>query len=372
MIQKGDKPLWDVLAMARGKSPWGPGKKPDDATPAAGDPPPVEDGEVKEGEVKEAEPAAEAKQRNPWLPPVEEGEERRSARIDDILRQRRGSAPSGGGFPPLPGGERARVILPWVLAGSAVLLALSTSIQVLAEGESAVVTKLGRYSRTLGPGMHITLPWPIEVVRVRDATDGGTLNLPDKTGEMALLTRDGELIDLAFVVRWRIDDARRYSAALADPDATLRALASAEMRAGVAELPFDSLWKGARQAELQQRVAGRIQRALDAMGSGIKVDGVEVIRANPPGRLAELFKKQDKAREESDRVRKQAEEWADQTLANARSEATAFNRVYEQYRLAPEVIRKRMYYETMERVLRNNAQVVAGSSQPAPAKPGGQ
>lgn len=355
--------------MARGKSPWGSGKSSGDGggdgerEPA--DPPAPED-----GEVKEAEPAGEAPPRNPWTPPAEEGEARRSARIEDILRQRRGSP--GGGLPPLPGGDRARVLLPWVMAASAVLLALSTSIHVLEQGQSATVTTLGRYSRSLGPGMHVTMPWPLETVRLRGSGDAGALSLPEADGDLQLLTREGELIDLAFVVRWRIADARRFSAALAEPEATIRALAASEMRSGVAELPFDAIWKGARQAELQQRVAQRLQRLLDAMGSGVAVDGIEVTRASPPGKLAEAYKKQDTAREEADRVRKQAEEWADQTLANARSEAAAFDKVYAQYKLAPEVIRRRMYYETMERVLRNNARIVIGSDQQAPARAVGQ
>lgn len=372
-----DKPRHQILAMAKGKSPWGSGKRGADAAEDAADPAPAEEGEVKEVEAPAGEPS-----RNPWLPPAEDGDGRRSARIDDILRQRRPSSGGGGGggWPPLPGGDKARVILPWVLAGSAVLLALSTSLHVLDQGQNGTVTTLGRYSRSLGPGMHLTLPWPIEAVAIRGNKGADVLNLPDKGGEMLLLTSDGELIDLSFQLRWQVSDPRRFAAAFADPEASLRSLALAEMRAGIAEVPFDEVYEGKRQAVLQQRVAGRIQRALDAMRAGIKLEAVEVTRAQPPGRLAESFKKVGAAQAEMEKVRLQAEKWAGETRKSAQSDAAGFSKVYEQYKLAPQVIRKRMYYETMERVLRNNQHIVIGGDAaamppapgPAQPQPGGQ
>jgi membrane protease subunit HflK len=331
--------------MARGKSPWGGGKRGDDAAEDVADPPAAEEGEVKEAEAPAAEPSR-------------------------ILRQRRGpGGGSGGGWPPLPGGDKARVILPWVIAGSAVLLALSTSLHVLDQGQSGSVTTFGRYSRSLGPGMHLTLPWPIEAVALRSSKGAEELNLPEKGGEMLMLTRDGELVDLSFQLRWEVGDARRFAAAFVDPEASLRSLALAEMRAGIAEVPFDELYEGKRQAELQLRVAGRIQRALDAMRAGVKIDSIEVTRASPPARLAEAFKNVGAAKAEADRLRKKGETWANQNLSNARVEAAEFNKSYEQYQLAPQVIRKRMYYETMERVLRNNQNIVIGGNVAAVAPP---
>jgi membrane protease subunit HflK len=377
MSGTGEKAQNIILAMARGKSPWGGGKRGGDAADDVADPPPAEQGEVKEAEAPSAEPPT-----NPWLPPAEDGDGRRSARIDDILRQRRGPAGGGGGsgWPPLPGGDKARVFLPWVLAGSAVLLALSTSLHVLEAGQSGTVTTFGRYSRSLGPGTHLTMPWPVEAVAIRGGKEAAVLGFPEKGGEMLLLTRDGELIDLAFQIRWQISDPRRFAGAFADPEASLRILAQAEMRAGIAEVRFDDVYEGRGQAELQQRVTGRIQRSLDGLRAGVKLDSVEIIRAKPPGRLAEAFKKVETAKAEMKKVRLQAEKWAGETRKSAQSDAAGFDKVYAQYKLAPQVIRKRMYYETMERVLRNNQHVVIGGSaaaappapRPAQPQPGGQ
>jgi modulator of FtsH protease HflK len=339
--------------MARGKSPWGGNKRGGDAAGDVADPPVSEEGEVKEAEVPDDAKPAEPS-RNPWSPPAGDGETR---------RQRRGPS-GGGGWPPLPGGDKARAFLPWVLAGSAVLLAFSTSFHVIDQGQSGAVTSLGRYSRSLGPGAHLTLPWPIEAVAVRGGQSAAVLSLPDKGGEMLLLTRDGELIDLSFQLRWQVSDPRRFARAFADPEASLRSLTQAEMG-------FDEVYEGKRQADLQQRVTGRLQRTLNALRAGVKVESIEVTRAQPPGKLSEAFKKVDAAKSEVNKVRRDAEKWADETRRNAQADAAAFNKVYEQYKLAPQVIRQRMYYETMERVLRNNQQIVVGGNAAVAPPPAG-
>jgi membrane protease subunit HflK len=373
------------LAMARRKGPLDEGKAEAEAGPPVGAA--EAETEVEAGVEAEVDPAPaadpapdQAPPRNPWLPAPTQEVPRRSARIDDILRQRRGgddgAADSGSRFPGLPSGPGARLILPMVMAGSVLALALSTSVHILGAEQSGIVSTLGRYTRTLGPGTHMTLPWPIETVALRGGTAGEALDLPIGEGETLLITRDGELIDLGFTLRWRVADGRRFSAAFADPEASLGRLAQAEMRAGVAEMPFEELWNGARQNELQQRVAGRIQRALDAMRAGVGVNGIEITRANPPAKIRDAFVKFGEARGKSEKLRKDTEDWSARHLAATQSEAAAFNRVYEQYRLAPQVLRSRMYYDTMERVLRNNDQkIVIGASaagKPAPAPAGGQ
>lgn len=302
---------------------------------------------------------------NPWLAPAEESAQRRSARIEDLVRQGRGAGLSG------PGGLGARTLMPW-LAGLAVLGWLGlTSVHVLTPDERGIVTTLGRYSGTIGEGVHFTLPWPIQQVRERQGAGFTITTLPDKDGEALMLTRDGELIDLAFQLRWSLRDARRFENAFADPGVAVGRLATSQMRAAVAETDFDALHQGTRQAEVQHRVAGRLQRALDALGAGVAVEAVEITRAAPPGRLADAFKRVQAARGEVTKERERAEQWAQQTLDNARTEAAAFDRVYAQYKLAPAVIKRRMYYETMERVLSNSDRVVIGAasaSLPAPDK----
>ncbi len=291
---------------------------------------------------------------NPWHSPAEESAQRRSARMEDVLRQRARRAKSpfrmgGGGM--------------WGLAAIGVVSAwlISTSLHVLPANHSGIVTTLGRYSGQLSPGMNLTLPWPLQQVTTRETGQEQVLMLPDKEAETLMLTRDGELIDVRSLVRWKITDLKSFTFAVPDGEAALRRLSDSAIRAGVAEFTFDELRGGRRQAELQQRIVGRLQRVLDAWKAGIAVSGVELTAANPPARLAETFKKIDKANEDARKNHEAAVAYAARIRYSAETEANSFDKAYQLYRIAPGVTRERIYYETIERVLRNN-QVVIGNA----------
>ncbi|MCC6926526.1 protease modulator HflK [Novosphingobium sp.] len=337
-----------ALAMSQGDSPWGNGRGDDGQGPE-----PAGDG---------ADAPGDAPGRNPWLNPEEETAPRRSARIDDILRSRGGGGSGGNGS-----GRRVRMV-PWLTLGLVSAWLMASSIHVLARDERALLTTLGRYSGTLGPGLNITLPWPFQAVDRRVTGKEETTVLPDKEAETLMPTRDGKLVNLSFQIRWRIGDLRRFAYNLPEGEAAIRRLADAQMRAAVAEFDYAEIINGKRQAELQQRVAGRMERVLDAWQSGVVLAGVEVPRTGPPTRLADTFKKIAQAREGQRKNRQDALDWRARRLAEARAEADAFNQIYPEYKLAPAVTRQRMYYETMERVLRNNDKVVLGGTN-GPAGP---
>lgn len=311
-------------------------------------------------------------QRNPWLGGDGEEPRRRSAAIDHILR------PGPGG--PIRQLRPPRRWLGWALTAALAAWIGGTAIHALGESDRALVTTFGRYDATIGPGMHLTLPWPLQAVKVRQTGREIVSAFPEKDGETLMPTGDGELIDLAFQLRWQIGDLRAFTYGFADGDATLRQLAEAEMRAAVAEVPFEALRTGQSQGELQQRVAGRLQRLLDAAHAGVRIAGVEIVSAKPPGKLTGTFQKIGTATEEARKNHERAMAWAQQSIENAETEAASFERIYTQYKLAPAVTRQHMYYDTVERVLRNNPVVLGGSATPAspppgpdqPAAPGGQ
>ena len=90
---------------------------------------------------------------------------------------------------------------------------------------------------------------------------------------------------------------------------------------------------------------------LDAYRSGVAVQGVEIKKADPPTAVVDAFREVLAAQQDAQSDINRARAWAEQVTARAEGEAEAFDKVYAQYRLAPEVTRRRMYYETMERVL---------------------
>ena len=340
-----DKPL----AMAKGESPWGgPGKDGDIATGTA---------------PAEPEPAAPAEEapRNPWLIPDTENAPRRSASIDDIFRGR-GGGPSGS---PRSGPTLNLRWLPWLIAGSAAAWILATSVHVLAQDERALVTTMGKYSATIGPGLHFTLPWPLQTVLRQQTGNEVRTSIPEKESEALMPTADGELIDVTFQVRWRITDLKQFTFNLPDGEAAIRRLADAEMRAGVAELPFEDLWSGKRQAELQQRTMARIQRVLAAWHAGVAVSAVEVTKWAPPAQLSDTFKRISEAKQKADKNHVEAERYSAQLVHIANARAQDFDKAYRTYKIAPDVTKRTMYDDTMAKVLGNNAVVLGGSGVPA-------
>ena len=103
----------------------------------------------------------------------------------------------------------------------------------------------------------------------------------------------------------------------------------------------------------------RTQRILDAYRVGVAIQGVEIKKADPPSKTRAAFDNVNVARQDADRDRSNARAGAQQVLARAQGEAAQFDKVYEEYKLAPEVTKRRMYYETMERVISQNDTVVA-------------
>ena len=97
----------------------------------------------------------------------------------------------------------------------------------------------------------------------------------------------------------------------------------------------------------------RMQTILDAYRSGVIIQGIAIRQADPPQSVNEAFKDVTAAQQQAQSYINQANAYALQLTQKAQGEAAAFDKVYEQYRLAPDVTRRRMYYETMERILQN-------------------
>ena len=124
------------------------------------------------------------------------------------------------------------------------------------------------------------------------------------------------------------------------------------------EKTLDTVISGEGRADIEQNVLTRMQLILDNYGSGINVEGVEIDKADPPEQVIEAFNDVLAAQQDAERELNQARRFAQQLLAKAEGEAAEFNEIYAQYKLAPEVTRRRLYYETMEAVLANTDKTV--------------
>ena len=249
--------------------------------------------------------------------------------------------------------------------------------------EAGVVLRFGEYSRTSSPGFHFKLPTPIETVTLPEVTTTNTITI-GQGNEGQMLTRDENIVDIDFAVQWRVDlsypdGVRDYLFNVRDPEATVRAVAESAMRevVGTSDLQF-IITEG--RTEVSHRTRALLQETLNEYNAGIEVLQVNLRNAQPPERVIDAFRGVDVAQQEAERaqlnatahansvipaargraaqVTQQAQAYRDSVIAEAQGQADRFVAIYDQYRLAPNVTRRRMYLETIEEIFRRSDLIV--------------
>ena len=314
-----------------------------------------------------------------------------------------GQGPSGGGNNQQPpdidelirkGQEKLREIMPGGGSGSprgiffiviALLLVFfaSSSVYRVDTDQQGVVLRFGHFVRAEAPGLHVKLPYPIETVYLpnvtrinridvgtREGAGGSTANYSE---ESLMLTGDENIVDISFAVRWRIkiDGATNFLFNVADPERTVKAIAESAMREVVGQSNIQALLTTGR-SDVQERVKLQIQTALDNYQAGIEVTEVEVQNANPPAAVIDAFRDVQAAQADQERLQfeantyanqvvpkargraaqitQNAEAYREQTVAAAEGEAKRFLSIYNEYKNAKDVTRRRIYLETMQDV----------------------
>ena len=321
--------------FADNKGPWGPTGS---GGESGGDPPPDE------GHAA-----------GPWGEPQRRGRNALGAgagatSLEELFRRGRarfgGGGGGGGGFPGRP--DRSLII--WGVIGLVLVWLVFTSMHSIEPGQRGVVSRLGRYNATLGPGVSLTFPSPIDRVRKIDVENIRNVDMGAEGSDDLMLTGDQNLIDLAYSVRWNIRTPELYLFQMADPDETIKEVAESAMRATISRVTLGDAM-GDRRADIETQVAESMQRILDSYRSGVQVQGIAIKQADPPEAVNDAFKRVTAAQQQAQSFINSANAYSLQLRQKAQGDATAFDKVFEQYRLAPEVTRRRMYYETMEQVL---------------------
>lgn len=303
--------------------------------------------------------------RNPWRRPAGGGGPRRNqgpSAADQVAERLKqlfgGNLPAGDAGPMIRYGLAALILL-WVLF---------TSFHRIGPQEQGVVTRFGAYAGTLQPGVSFTFPSPIDRVRKVDVQEIKTIDVPSGGGENLILTGDQNLVDLAYSVRWDIRYPEYYLFQLRDPEQTITDVAESAMREVMSTVTLNDA-VGAGRSDIENRVARRMQVLLNEYRAGVSVRGVAIKQADPPQKVIEAFKNVTAAQQQKQANINNARTYAQQVIARAQGEAAAFDKVYEQYRLSPEVTRRRMYYETMEAVLANTDKVIVEPNGVVPYMP---
>ncbi|MBV9570978.1 MAG: FtsH protease activity modulator HflK [Alphaproteobacteria bacterium] len=286
----------------------------------------------------------------------------------------------------LPGGGRGFTAgsLTIILLGVIVVWLLS-GIYFVGAREQGVVLRFGQFVARTAPGPNYHLPWPIETVETPEVTKENQINIgygqvADANGQVStqdipeeslMLTGDENIIDVNFTVFWVIKDAGAYLFNTDNPDQAIKAVAESAMRQVVGQNQIERILTQDREP-VQVQVREVMQKTLDQYGAGVTITRVQMQKVDPPLEVISAYRDVQAARTDQDRMRNEAEAYANKIIPEARGQAARivqeaqgykqkaiaeasgaakqFTSVYGEYRKAPEVTRKRMYLETMSRL----------------------
>ncbi len=274
-----------------------------------------------------------------------------SAGLDAFIERNRRRFGGGFGDDGTPRGPSG-IKLTWLALGAFALFLVVSSTHQITPEERGVVTMFGRYNSTLSPGVSFTLPYPVQRVQKVNVEQIRNIELGSAAEETLVLTGDQNIIDIAYQVRWSIKDPEEYLFEMRTPEDTIRQVAESSMRQVVAQVSLQDAI-GNKRGEIEARVQEDMQRTLNRYRSGVSIRGIAIKQADPPAEVNDAFKDVTAAQQDAQSAVNNANAYSLQLGQRASGEAIAFDKVYVQYKLSPEVTKRRMYYETMERVLRN-------------------
>jgi membrane protease subunit HflK len=262
--------------------------------------------------------------------------------------------------------------------------------------ELGVVLRFGKEVREVQPGLNYHLPYPIETaltpkalrvnkidIGMRDVDTGrsGGSVARDVPQESLMLTGDENIVDVNFSVLWKVKPTGvgAYLFNIQNPAGTVKAVAESAMREVIGRSEIQPILTGARQT-IETAVQDLMQKTLDQYKAGILITQVQLLKVDPPKQVIDAFRDVQAARADLERSINEAQTYANrvvpeargnvakiiqgaegyrhQAVAEAKGQTARFLQIYDEYKKAPEVTRRRMYLETMERVLGDSDKVI--------------
>ncbi|NOX72585.1 MAG: FtsH protease activity modulator HflK [Alphaproteobacteria bacterium] len=318
----------------------------------------------------------------PQIPELEEIVKKGQEQLR-VLMGGRGGGNRNGGSGEMPSFGKGTFLL---IGVAIVALWGYASFYTVKPEEKSVELFFGKEYKVGTSGLNFA-PWPVvtkEIVSVsRERTEEIGVGTNSRSDQGLMLTGDENIVDIDFQVVWNIADPTKYLFNLADPLETINAVAESAMREIIARselAPILNRDRGAITAELSTLV----QDTLDSYDSGINIVRINFERADPPREVIDAFREVQAAEQTRDTLTKKADAYANQVVAGARGEAaqllqeaegyraevvngaegeaSRFNAVYAEYAKAPEVTRKRLYLETMEKVFGSVNKIIIDDS----------
>ncbi len=312
--------------------------------------------------------------RDPWggndqgPPDLDEALKKLQQRLGGLF----GGGGSGGGSGGIGGGKFSSALLGVVAAGALTVWALLGFYQ-LDEQERAVVLRFGEYHATLQPGLQWNPPIIDEVIKL-NVTKVRATSLRE-----VMLTKDENIVEVSMSVQYVIDNPEKFILEVRDPEVSLQHASQSALRHVVGDTTMDLVLTEGRAA-IAIEVRDRLQSYLDNYGTGIRIAKINIDESKPPAQVQGAFDDVIKAREDEERVKNEAQSYAngivpeargraqrvleeanayrEQVVANADGEAQRFKRLLEEYAKSPEVTRERLYIDALQEVMSNTSKVL--------------
>ena len=326
------------------------------------------------GNDDDRRPGRRPGQDGPQIPEIDEIMKKGQEQLKVLMGGRSGTprGPNGGG------GEGPKLTRGTVGLGALIIVGMwaFSSFYTVRPEEQSVELFLGEFSAVGEPGLNFA-PWPFVSYEVLPVTTQQTEEIGvgrtgSPGGDGLMLTTDENIIDIDFQVVWNIKNPADFLFNLRDGRQTVQAVSESAMREIVAGSELAPLLNRDRESTAQ-RAEELIQQTLDSYEAGINIVRVNLAKADPPGEVIDAFRDVQAAEQERDRLERQADAYANRVLAGARGEAaqvleqaegyrarvvneaegeaSRFSAVLTEYLQAPDVTRRRLYIETLEKVL---------------------
>jgi len=274
------------------------------------------------------------------------------------------------------------------------LLWLSSGIYFVKADEQGVELRFGEYRRWTSSGLNYHWPYPIETVLTPRVTAVNHVEIGYRSSgggrgsksveasiaeESLMLTGDENIVDIDFEVQWKISKAPDFLFNVRNPEETVKAVAESAMREVIGKAKIAAvLAEGKLAVEVDTKKL--IQETLTSYNAGIEIVTVNLLKADPPSQVLDAFRDVQTARADLETSRNQAEAYRNdilpkargmsqqmvleaegykkEVIARAQGEASRFSAVYNEFKVARDITKKRMYLETMEEILQGMTKIV--------------
>jgi membrane protease subunit HflK len=279
----------------------------------------------------------------------------------------------------------------------AIIIWLISGLYFVQPNQNGVILTFGKYTRTDEiPGPHWKMPWPIQSVNVVDVTterriqigynaedrDFNTRNASAAHQESLMLTGDENIVDINFVVLWRVGNAKDFLYSVRDPEDTIAMVAASTMREIIGQTNIQPALTDAR-TQIQSDARALMQKLLDEYHTGVIINNVQLQKVDPPAAVVDAFNEVQRARQkkeelrnlaeayrndiiprakgEAEKMRQDAGAYKQQIVSKATGDASRFNSIYAAYKTAPDVTSERMYLETLEQIVKSTKTIIMGN-----------